>query len=107
MPSPFLLRGNPKCRSRLLSKTAYYQKVDSHNLAVKAKTCLEKLRDQRGCTASLKRINCSTASHQHDFQERFHIEDCGRQKKVAFSETEDQFISEGMKKYEMENGLLY
>ena len=77
----------------------HYQKVDSRNLAVKAKTCLEKLRDQRECTASLKRINCSTASNQPDFQERFQIEDCGRQKKVAFSETEDQFIREGIKKY--------
>ena len=35
----------------------HYQKVDSRNLAVKAKTCLEKLPDQRECTASLKHIN--------------------------------------------------
>ena len=78
----------------------HYQKVKSENIAVKAKSCLQKLQDTSKASEQLIEINTRTKSTTKvDFQKGESSKVNLRQKKVPFSEIEDNFIRKGIIKY--------
>ena len=78
----------------------YYQKVRSENIAVKAKSCLQKLQDTRKASEQLAEINKGTKSTRNvDFEKGESSKVNLRQKKVPFSNTEDNFIRKGISRY--------
>ena len=77
----------------------HYQKLRSENIAMKARSCLEKLQDSRKSSEKLSEVNKATHSSNKTNLERDEPSKEGlRQKKVA-SDSEDNFILKGISKY--------
>ena len=77
-----------------------YQKLRSENIAMKARSCLEKLPDSSKSSKQLSEVNKATQSSNKINFERDEPSKQGlRQKKVAFSDSEDNFIRKGISKY--------
>ena len=78
----------------------HYQKLRSENIAMKARSCLEKLQDSRKSSEQLAEVNKTThSSNKLDFEKDQPSQQGLRQKKVAFSDSEDNFIRQGISKY--------
>ena len=73
----------------------HYQKRRSENIAMKAKSCLEKLQDSSKSSEQLAPVNKATHS-SNKIDPRKQVL---RQKKAAFSDNEDNFIRKGISKY--------
>ena len=77
-----------------------YQKLRSENIAMKAKSCLEKLQDSSKSSEQLAAVNKAThSSNKIDFEKGEPRKQGLRQKKAAFSDSEDNFIRKGISKY--------
>ena len=78
----------------------HYQKLRSENIAMKARSCLEKLQDSTKSSEQLSEVNKATHSSNKTNFERDEPSKQGlRQKKVAFSNSKDNFIRNGISKY--------
>ena len=78
----------------------HYQKLRSENIAMKAKSCLEKLQDSSKSSEQLAAVNKAThSSNKIDFEKGEPRKQGLRQKKAAFSDSEDNFIRKGISKY--------
>ena len=78
----------------------HYQKLRSENIAMKAKSCLEKLQDSSKSSEQLAAVNKAThSSNKIDFEKDEPRKQGLRQKKAAFSDSEDNFIRKGISKY--------
>ena len=78
----------------------HYQKLRSGNIAMKARSCLEKLQDSSKSSEQLAEVNKTThSSNKLDFEKDQPSQQELRQKKVAFSDSEDNFIRQGISKY--------
>ena len=78
----------------------HYQKLRSENIAMKAKSCLEKLKDSSKSAEQLPEVNKATYScNKLDFEKDKPSKQGLRQKKAAFSDSEDDFIPKGISKY--------
>ena len=78
----------------------HYQKLRSKNIAMKANFCLEKLQDLSKSSEQLAEVNKVThSSNKIDFETGEPSKQRLRQKKTAFSDSEDNFISKGIFKY--------
>ena len=78
----------------------HYQKVRSENIAIKAKSYLEKLQDSSKATEQLTEINKRLKSKRKVHFEKGETSKVNlRQKKVPFSDMEDKFIRKGISKY--------
>ena len=78
----------------------HYQKLRSENIAMKARSCLEKLQDSSKSSEQLSEVNKAThSSNKINFERDEPSKQGLRQKKVAFSDSEDNFIRKGISKY--------
>ena len=78
----------------------HYQKLRSENIAMKAKSCLEKLQDSSKSSQQLATVNKATrSSNKIDFEKGEPRKQGLRQKKTAFLDSEDNFIRKGISKY--------
>ena len=78
----------------------HYQKLRSENIAMKARSCLEKLQDSSKSSEQLSEVNKAThSSNKINFERDEPSKQGLRQKKVAFSDSEDNFIRNGIPKY--------
>ena len=78
----------------------HYQKLRSENIAMKVKSCLEKLQDSSKSSEQLAVINKAThSSNKIDFEKVEPRKQGLRQKKTTFSDNEDNFIRKGISKY--------
>ena len=78
----------------------HYQKLRSENIAMKARSCLENLQNSSKSSEQLSEVNKATHSSNKINFERDEPSKHGlRQKKVAFSDSEDNFIRKGISKY--------
>ena len=78
----------------------HYQKLSSENIAMKAKSCLEKLQGSSKSSEQLAAVNKATHSRTKIDFEKGELRKQGlRQKKAAFSDSEDNFIRKGISKY--------
>ena len=78
----------------------HYQKLKSENIAMKAKSCLEKLQDSSKFSEQLAAVNQAThSSNKIDFEKGEPRKQGLRQKKAAFSDSEDNCIRKGISKY--------
>ena len=78
----------------------HYQKLRSKNIAMKARSCLEKLQDSSKSSEQLAEINKAThSSNKIDFEKGEPSKQGLRQKKAAFSASEDDFIHKVVSKY--------
>ena len=78
----------------------HYQKLRSENIAMKAKSCLEKPQDSSKSSQQLVAVNKAThSSNKIDFKKGEPRGQGLRQKKAAFSDSEDNFIRKGISKY--------
>ena len=78
----------------------HYQKLRSENIAMKAKSCLEKLQDSSKSSEQLAAVNKAThSSNKIDFEKGEPRKQGLRQKKAAFSDSENSFIRKGISKY--------
>ena len=78
----------------------HYQKLRSENITMKAKSCLEKLQDSSKSSEQLAAVNKAThSSNKIDFEKDEPRKQGLRQKKAAFSDSEDNFIRKGICKY--------
>ena len=78
----------------------HYQKLRSKNIAMKARSCLEKLQDSSKSSEQLSEVNKAThSSNKINFERDEPSKQGLRQKKVAFSDSEDNFIRKGISKY--------
>ena len=82
----------------------HYQKLRSENIAMKARSCLEKLQDLRKSSEQLSGVKKAThSSNKIDFGIDQPSKQGLRQKKVALSERErereDNFMRKGISKY--------
>ena len=78
----------------------HYQKVRSENIALKAKSCLQKLQDSSKSSEHLVEINKGTKSKKKVHFEKGESSKVNlRQRKVPFSDIEDNFIRKGISKY--------
>ena len=78
----------------------HYQKLRSENIAMKARSCLAKLQDSSKFSKQLSEVNKATHSSNKINFERDEPRKQGlRKKKVAFSDSEDNFIRQGISKY--------
>ena len=78
----------------------HYQKLRSENIAIKAKSCLEKLQDSSKSSEQLAAVNkASHSSNKIDFEKGEPRKQGLRQKKAAFSDSENNFIRKGISKY--------
>ena len=78
----------------------HYQKLRPENIAMKARSCLEKLQDSSKSSEQLSEVNKATcSSNKIDFERDEPSKQGLRQKKVAFSDSEDNFIRKGISKY--------
>ena len=78
----------------------HYQKLRSENIAMKARSCLEKLQDSSKSSEQLSEVNKAThSSNKINFERDEPSKQGLRQKKVAFSDSEDNFIRNGICKY--------
>ena len=67
---------------------------------MKARSCLEKLQDSSKSSEQLSVVNKAThSSNKIDFERDEPSKQGLRQKKVAFSDSEDNFIRKGISKY--------
>ena len=67
---------------------------------MKARSCLEKLQDSSKSSEQLSEVNKAThSSNKIDFERDEPSKQGLRQKKVAFSDSEDNFIRKGISKY--------
>ena len=67
---------------------------------MKAKSCLEKLQDSSKFSEQLAAVNKAThSSNKIDFEKGEPRKQGLRQKKAAFSDSEDNFIRKGISKY--------
>ena len=85
----------------------HYQKLRSENITMKAKSYLEKLKDSSKSSEQLPEVNKATCSSKLDFEKGKSSKQGLRQKKAAFSDSEDDFIPKGISKYGYGLGLLY
>ena len=77
-----------------------YQNLRSENIAMKARSYLEKLQDSSKPSEQLSEVNKSThSSNKINFERDEPSKQGLRQKKVAFSDSEDNFIRKGISKY--------
>ena len=82
----------------------HYQKLKSQDVAMKAKSCLDKLRDASTSSNQILDINSYVNNNSNTHSKNIvndtpaHI-NCARQKKTPFSDIEDNFIKEGVNKY--------
>ena len=77
-----------------------YQNLRSENIAMKAKSYLEKLQDSSKSSEHLATINKTThSSNKINFEKGEPSKQGLRQKKAAFSDSEDNFIRKGFSKY--------
>ena len=77
----------------------HYQKLRSENIAMKAKSCLEKVQDSSKSSEQLAAVNKAThSSNKIDFEDEPRKQGL-RQKKAAFSDSEDNFIRKWISKY--------
>ena len=78
----------------------HYQKRRLENIAMKAKSCLEKLKDLSKPSEQLAEVNKAThSSNKMDFEKGEPSKQGLRQKKAAFSASEDDFIHKVVSKY--------
>ena len=78
----------------------HYQKLISENIAMKARLCLEKLQDSSKSSEQLSEVNKTThSSNKINFERDEPSKQVSRQKKVAFSDSEDNFIRKRISKY--------
>ena len=78
----------------------HYQKLRSENIPMKAKSCLEKLKDSSKSAEQLPEVNKATYScNKLDFEKDKPSKQGLRQKKAAFSDSEDDFIPKRISKY--------
>ena len=78
----------------------HYQKLRSENIALKAKSCLQKLQDSTKSSEQIMEINKNTrAKTTVDFEKGESSKINLRQKKVPFSNAEDNFIRKGILRY--------
>ena len=78
----------------------HYQKLRSENIAMKARSCLEKLQDSSKSSEQLSEVNkAAHSSNKINFERDEPSKQGLRQKKVAFSGSEDNFIRKGISKY--------
>ena len=78
----------------------HYQKLRSENIAMKARSCLEKLQDSSKSSEQLAAVNKAThSSNKIDFEKGEPSKQELRQKKTAVSDSEDNFICKGISKY--------
>ena len=67
---------------------------------MKARSCLEKLQDSSKSSEQLAEVNKTThSSNKLDFEKDQPSQQELGQKKVAFSDSEDNFIRQGISKY--------
>ena len=79
----------------------YYQKLRSENVAMKTKSCLEKLQDSSKSSEQLTAVNKTThSSNKIDFEKDEPSKQGLRQKNPAFSDSEDNFTRKGISKYD-------
>ena len=78
----------------------HYQKLRSENIAMKARSYLEKLQDSSKSSEELSEVNKAThSSNKINFERDEPSKKWLRQKKVAFSDSEDNFIRKSMDFY--------
>ena len=78
----------------------HYQKLRSGNIAMKPKSCLTKLQDASKSSEQLAAVNkAALSSNKIDFEKDEPSNPGLRQKKAAFSDTEDNFIRKGTSNY--------
>ena len=78
----------------------HYQKLRSENITMKAKSYLEKLKDSSKSSEQLPEVNKATcSSNKLDFEKGKPSKQGLRQKKAAFSDSEDDFIPKRISKY--------
>ena len=78
----------------------HYQKLRSENITMKAKSYLEKLKDSSKSSEQLPKVNKATcSSNKLDFEKGKPSKQGLRQKKAAFSDSEDDFIPKRISKY--------
>ena len=78
----------------------HYQKLRSENIAMRAKSCLEKLQESSKSSEQSSEVDKATHfSNKIYFQRDEPSKQVLRQKKVAFSDSEDNFICKGISKY--------
>ena len=91
----------------------HYKKLHSRTVTEKAKKCMDKLRDNGSSLRTIQKINESLSLAPSEREEpdfnvassstsqigEKDVKTMSRQKKVAFSEIEDNFLREGIKKY--------
>ena len=85
----------------------HYQKLQSRCIAEKARTCMDKLRDDSLSAGSISDINTCLDVSDFTVTARCHIEKAvtneettnRRQKKLAFTTQEDKFLLDGLKKH--------
>ena len=78
----------------------HYQKLRSENIAMKGKSYLEKLQDSNKSSEQLTELNKATHStNEIDFEKGEPSKQGLRQKKAAFSNSEDNFIRKRISKY--------
>ena len=78
----------------------HYQKLRSGNIAMKVKSCLEKLQDSTKSSEQLAAVNKAIhSSDKLDFGKGEPRKQGFRQKKAAFSDSKDNFIHKGISKF--------